>query len=420
MKHFALLVCGLAMAAGLAGQTSPPDTQVGNFLFKIPAGWDRQEKGDTTLLFAPSTSAGQVTFIALAADETKTDLRTSFNIEWEGFKKQYRILSGGQITPGRLPNGHETFYAGAIASDSNGVRWSVVALAAQLGNRIQTVMFMSNASDPPLGNYVDAFQTFLADLRFTSESPPVNPAPAAPAAAVPSPAPSGNASPLPRGEGKFDGLYRAVGVVSGDPFSARARIGYKFVVFLPDGRFKESIIDEGLDHLDEDAEIRWNPVGWGTYELRGDVGRIVFPPDQYSKEPIIWPFKAYPDRLVVRGDTYTLLDHCNDLRLAGTFRRADYQTTYAARQGITFTPDGKFTDEGVFAAAGVMVRKPGGGYDFDDGAPGSGTYRIANYTIELTYANGRVKRTSFYIEPGTARDNVREFYLNTWKFARVQ
>ncbi len=110
------------------------------------------------------------------------------------------------------------------------------------------------------------------------------------------------------------------------------------------------------------------------------------------------------------------------MRLEGTFRRADYKTLYAgSQQGITFTPDGRFSDEGVFKAAAVMVRQPvGNGYDFDDGAPGSGTYRIANYTLELTYSDRKVKRTSIFLEPGASKTGVREFYLNTYKFARVQ
>ena len=114
------------------------------------------------------------------------------------------------------------------------------------------------------------------------------------------------------------------------------------------------------------------------------------------------------------------MDRCNGLRLIGTFRRGDYQTTYAARQGITFKSDGTFADEGVFKAAGVMVRNPAGNFDFDDGAPGSGTYRVANYSLELTYSNGRVKRTSFLLDPEMSKDDVSEFILNTWKFRRVR
>lgn len=67
------------------------------------------------------------------------------------------------------------------------------------------------------------------------------------------------------------------------------------------------------------------------------------------------------------------------------------------------------------------MRKPGGqGEDFDEGTPGSGTYRIANYTLVLKYANGVVKRTSIFLEPGASKTGVREIYLNTWKLVRVQ
>jgi hypothetical protein len=371
-----------------------------------------------TLIYAPLPPAGTTTYIALAADNLEGDLATSFKIEWDGFKKQYRILQGGEVAPQRSPNGYNSYYTSAIVSDRNGQRWRVFVLGAQYQKRIETVMFMSNVFNPELSaTYDRVFQSFRSSLRFTNESADRAAANAADAARKSSGAPTAT---LPKSKGKFNGLYRAVGVVSGDPHAPQAKIGYKFVAFLPDGRFKEGIPEEGMDKLDEDVEIRIDPVGWGAYEMTGNQGKIVFPPNEYSQAPIVWPIKEYPDRLKVQGDDYTLLDRCNGLKLEGTFRRSDYQTTYSAKQGITFRADGKLSDEGVFKAAGVMVRNPAGNSDFDDDAPGNGIHRVANYTLELTYSNGRAKRTSFYLEPGTSNKSVREFYLNTWKFMRVQ
>lgn len=345
------------------------------------------------------------------------DLQASFKKLWSGFTNQYRILQGGQIGSQHSPNGYDAFYTAAIASDSQGQRWKVFVMGAQFKNHIETVMFMSNVLNGELAaTYEKIFQSFLSSLRFTNESGDEAAAKAGDAARKAAGAPMAG---LARSKGKFSGIYRAVGQ-TGDSLSPQRRIEYKYVVFFPDGRFKESIADQGLYKFDEDIEIRINPVGWGTYEMRGNAGRIVFPPGEYSKNEIVWTFKEYPDRLVIRGDEYHLLDRCNDLRLQGTFRRSDYQTTYSARQGITFTSDGKFVDEGAFKAAGVMVRNAAGNSDFDDGAPGRGAYHIADYTLELTYSNGRVKRTSFLIEPGTDKTNVREFYLNTWKFTKTR
>ena len=226
----------------------------------------------------------------------------------------------------------------------------------------------------------------------------------------------GNGVSLPRGTGKFSGIYRAVGATEAHT------IGWRYVAFFPDGRFVEGFPPAVMDQLDEDAEIARNPVGWGTYRMAGEWGEITFAmTDPSDKEPLVWKIKEYEDRLLVDGDAYYRLEPCNGLKLKGTFRRGDYQTAPTAAQGITFTPDGRFVDEGVFQAAGVLVRNPSGtGEDFDDGVPGRGTYRIANYTIELRYSDGRIKRTSLFRDPGASQTDVREFYLNTWRFVRVQ
>jgi hypothetical protein len=416
MRRFALCLWVLLLTTTLRAQDAP-DTQIGDFLFKMPIGWNRTSQGDITYIKPPFGPEGTVTFFALGADNLQSDLRTSFNILWGGFKKQNRILEGGQILAEHSPHGYDALYTRAMVSDTNGRRWKVFVLGAQFKTRIETVMFMTNAFSHDLAaTNEQVFDSFLKSIRFTNELADEAAANAADAERKASGAPVAG---LSRGKGRFDGIYRAVGQ-TGDSLSPQRGIDYKYVAFFPDGRFLEKLPVEGLDKLNESMEIRIDPVGWGTYEMRGDVGRIVFPPNEYSKNSIVWPIKEYEDRLKLRGDEYVLLDRCNDIRLQGTFRRSDYKTTYSARQGIAFTPDGRFVDEGVLAAAGVMVRNAAGNSDFDDGAPGRGTYRIANYTLELSYSNGRVKRTSFLLDPEMSKTAVTEFFLNTWKFKRVQ
>ena len=78
----------------------------------------------------------------------------------------------------------------------------------------------------------------------------------------------------------------------------------------------------------------------------------------------------------------------------------------------------KFRDEGIFKAAFVQ-NFTGGHYDLDDGALGAGTYRVKHYGLELTYDNGRAKRASFYVDPGSASGDVTSFWFNEYRFIRV-
>src|SRR5215469_1564668 len=145
MKRLALLLSVLlVLAAALGAQEDQPDTQAGNFLYKMPTGWNAQEKGDTTILYAPAMSPGTTTFIAMAADNMEGDLQNSFNVLWGGMKNSYRILQGGQAMPVHAKKGYNAYYTTAVAADQSGRRWTVYVMGAQYGKRLQTVMFMSN------------------------------------------------------------------------------------------------------------------------------------------------------------------------------------------------------------------------------------------------------------------------------------
>jgi hypothetical protein len=417
MRPLFRVVCVVTIALCGAAQDAAQDTQIGDYRFFMPRGWNRVDKPAGTMIVAPLTAPSMAYIALLPAVDLPSTLRAAFDEQWQGFRQQYRIVRGGEIKVQRLPHGFDAFTTRAVAVDQQGVRWQVFVMAAQQGKSLETIMFMSNVGDPGTSAVLeDVLNRFLESLSFG----PGTRGTAAGNRGAAASSEGGMALP-PRSKGRLNGIYRAIGVVNYGSGES-PRIGWRYVVFLPDGRFMEGFPDQGMDKLDEDAAIRRNPVGWGSYDLSGERGKITFTVTEPNEKPIIWDLKEYSDHLSVNGDTYNLLGRVDGLNLEGTFRRADYKSlSPGAQQGITFTPDGQFVDEGVFKAAGVMVRRPGSDADdFDDGAPGRGTYRIANYTLELTYANGVTKRTSLFLEPGAAKTGVREFYLNTYKFARVR
>lgn len=400
----------------LAAQEYQADSQAGNILFYMPRGWKRVDNPQATLLVAP-LDLPQQAFIALfPALDLKTNLRAAYDARWRDFVRDYKVLQTTDPVSKRADQGYEVIVGGAALADNNGARWALLLIVAQNGNHAETLVYMSNVASPELaGTLQEVLGHVLDSIGFAK------------GAGDPRVAQAGKPVPLAKTTGKLNGIYRGIGVMHHELSATGAAISWRYVAFFPDGRFMEGLPDQGMDHFDEDAEIRRSPVGWGSYQTSGGPdghGRIVFliTDPEIEKEPTVWDLKEYPDHLQVNGDTYHLLERCDGLKLEGTFRREDYKTVSAgAQQGITFTPDGRFQDEGVFKAAGVMVRNPvGNGEDFDDGAPGVGAYRIANYTLELKYSNGRVKRTNVFLEPGASKAGVREFYLNTWKFVRVQ
>ena len=413
MRFFALVFCFFTAIPVVSAPQYEPDSKANDFIFYMPRGWNRVDRPDATMLVAPLTSPSVAYIVLLPPFDLAPDLPGVFDRQWQGVQKDYRVVQGGQVTSQHFPKGYDAKVTTAVLSDRNNHAWVFYLMVAQNGNHAEQLFFLSNVGNP---------QTLLEVLQHVIDSIGFSGGAGDPMAAAAS-KPVG----LPKGKGNLNGLYRGVGIVHYAEFGKKPGISWSYHVFFPDGRFKEGFPELGLDNLDEDAEIRRNPVGWGTYDPSGGPdghGKIVFmiTDPVHEKEPIVWDFKEYPDHVDIRGTSYNLLERCDGMRLEGTFRRADYKTLYAGGQkGIAFTRDGQFVDEGAFAAASVLVRQPVGiGEDFDDGKPGRGTYRIANYTLTLTFSDGRVKRTSIFREPGAPKGNVDEFYLNTYKFARVQ
>lgn len=413
------LFLGLLIMVPAVSAQYEADSQSGDIIFYKPIGWELKDSPQGALIVAPLTPPSKAFIALLPATDLLTDLPTTFTTAWTGLQRDYRVVRGGQSAPWHSKKGIEGMTASAIVEDRSRADWVMSLYIGKNGNRAETVLYMSNvAPDSDVSHTtVEILGHVLDSLGFANGPGDPNRELAA------------KPVPLPKGTGKFNGLYRAIGQIDVNPFMAgtpgnpyKYKVGYKYVVFFPDGRFSEGFPGEGLDNLDEDTAMRRSPVGWGTYEMSGEVGRVTFlKTDPSEKQPIVWAIREISGGLEVHGDKYYPMERCDGLKLQGTFRRADYRTlSMGAQQGITFFPDGRFVDEGVFKAAFVMVRNPISGHDdFDDGASGRGTYRIANFTLELNYSNGRTKRTSFFIEPGKPKTDVSEFKLNTYTFARV-
>jgi hypothetical protein len=395
------------------------DSQSGDLIFYKPMGWELKDSPRGALIVAPLTPPSKAFIALLPATDLQADLPTTFSTAWAGLQRQYRVVRGGQSSPWHSKKGIDGMTASAIVEDRSRAAWVMSVYIGKNGKRAETVLYMSNvAPDSGLGRTTAEILGHVLDSLGFANGP-----------GDPNRELAAKPVPLPKGTGKFNGLYRAIGQIDMNPFMAgtpgnpyKYKVGYKYVVFFPDGRFSEGFPGEGLDQLDEDTAMRRNPVGWGSYQMSGELGRITFlKTDPHDKQPIVWSIREISGGLEVQGDKYYPIERSDGLKLQGTFRRADYKSlSVGARQGITFFPDGRFSDEGVFKAAFVMVRNPISGHDdFDDGAPGRGTYRIENFTLQLNYANGRTKRTSLFIEPGKPRTDVSEIKLNTYSFARV-
>lgn len=391
----------------------PPEQQAGDFIFHVPGGWERRDRGDSTLLLSPANQGRLVTFIVLSAAPVgaNADARAAFQNAWAHITQGSRVAQGGQIASKHFDGGFDGVYSAASLIDKTGQRFDVAAVGTVYGTRFETMTYLTtDFRNTQYASGQQALTDFVRTLKFGKMNHDA--------------AGFYNDVTLPRSNGKFDGIYRAVGQNDLTPVAPGGyhHIGAKYMTFFPDARVFEGILDRGMDGIDEDAEIKFHITGWGTYTMDGDAGKIEFARANVADQTtIVWEIHEYPNRLEVHGDSYKKMESGDGAKFSGTFRRADYKTLFAsAQQGITFSPDGRFKDEGIFKAAFVQNRTARG-YDFDDGAPGAGTYRVKHYSLELTYDDGRSKRAVFFLDPSNgASGDVTAFWFNEYLFARVQ
>ena len=369
-----LLVLLPGLACVSAGQEIAPDTQSGSFLYKMPTGWNPVQKGDTTIIYAPSPPRGTVTYIALAADNLEGDLQNSFRVLWTGFTNSYRILQGGQTSPLHAKNGYDAIYTSAVAADQNGTRWTVYVMGAQYKQRIQTVMFMSNV--PPgsmLTAYQNVFQrTFLASLSFGKALPGAQAPPAAGAAPI-------EDTPHKLPPGALEGIYAGFGL------GTAGHAGIKRLLFNPDGWVVNDIPQEGMIGYDFTA-YRNAPStnrSWvGRYRLDG------------NKINIVWQDYADDRTVITRNETsfnpgidvYVPMCRCTGKKFSGKYLSG----LATSGQYIQFFADGTFLDHQVLD----QMLVPNAFYDHP--RIQRGTYSIQSQTMIFTFADGRQGMRTFY------------------------
>lgn len=414
----------VACAAMVGAQESHAPERVGDLRFQMPPGWNRVEKQNVTALIPPGVPPGKTVYLALfPAVDLKAGLREWFDGEWASMMKEYRLLEGGQAMP-QNENGLESIAATAAVADRAGTRWAMVFGGVRNGARVQPMLFMDSAFEQ-YQEHLKGLQVFLSTLRLNSSGPnsPNPPAVSDPPATSEPPAGRDSGAIV---NGRLYGIYR-----SNSDFLAVANKtgsqGAQFQTFYPDGRYVGKMPDQGMDN-DDSMDMRLSPLFWGTYTLTGSEATVVF--------PISMPYRTKVDvsHFTICQGGYMINSHgCNvdpilsafrlesgdGVALQGTFRRPDYNAQNGPKQGIAFTADGRFADEGIAIAAPVVHRDARGNYKFDDGRPGRGTYHVGHYTLTLSYSDGRVRRETFYLQPGASKTDVREFFISTFRFIRV-
>jgi len=196
--------------------------------------------------------------------------------------------------------------------------------------------------------------------------------------------------------GVWQGLSMSVGLAkTGAELGAELKV--KQLILFSNGQayFGKNFPLEGLDGINTLIKAENNPRDWGFYDFNSGRGILKLPYGEF-------PMRVENDKLVITTNktdhAFIRLNEVDYVKFSGTYVMQEWNGTIPT---VTFTPDGKFTDQG---AVRILY------HEYVDClnpalTPGSGTYDIKNHSIIFNYSDGRRIKIAF-TEAGFDKNNA--------------
>lgn len=348
-------------------------TQLGDLSYVVPSGWSKDFAENVVTLRPKALSEGQVLTVSIPlAEKYDGDLATAFRQVWQvGFTEQG--FSGKASPEKKTSKQGWSFVIGAGEIKKDGHSLLALIFVAKPLDKLQTVIVLSDSAKTN-EEYAAAMQEFFGGLSFkgyVTESPKGS---------------NGGVKPTNQPKaGAWDASKGVVGVWWGAKTGITVS-GYglfdDFVVFFPDGLYANDLPLSGLDGLDFVQARRDQPGIWGAYTTEGRKGTVT----GLTKTPRAF---ALNDRggLSMDGGNYGRALCPTGLRFDGAFGVEGIDDLW-----IKFTKDGAFEDHDLLARSDSTNRIP------EIHRSGSGRYEIRNYSLILSYSDGRKAKLSFFLK----------------------
>jgi hypothetical protein len=205
--------------------------------------------------------------------------------------------------------------------------------------------------------------------------------------------------------------------------SAISGLSWHQKVYFNDGKAVTWLPNKGFFGLPNGNHVPYqneymNEDGVGKYVFNNEKGKHFYSMQDPTPATIEL---IKPNQIKVMGNTYYKCQNVDGLRLSGAY--TSYTLDYIDevktkplndRPVISFTTDGKFTDEGICTYFLT---------DYTAGAnnnPGKGTYFIQDYSIVLKYNDGRTKQFSFTIPFGGSTNNPSMILLQNGQLNKMK
>lgn len=398
---FLVTVGCFAVLSGVGSAQS--SSRFGNSIFKPPDGWKRLEQSQALVFVPNDLQQGQRCLLALLpGQELQGDFRKWFDSALSDSLKGERVVSRNEPAAQRADEGYDTLYTVVVTESKTGQQEYRFYLAAHPGTRAEMLAFLA-AGKEVFDRYQPVLMEFIKNWNFANVS-------AKPTERTPDRGPSDTVGAArPASSGGLEGLY--VGTESRQQFNVLTKY-YDYIVrqiyylFLPDGRVYYGLPKGGsLSRFDFARAQREDPKNCGTYRLLGNQIQFNWP-DSKPNQPVA--FSRSPDGIQIGRTRYYRVGRFDGLRLDGTYSVRSFTNTSApgveggvsGEKRITFSQDGRFSQQGFVGFAGATQGGSGDvGAATRSQSSGSGTYRISDNTLELSYSDGRRQRYTFFVYP---------------------
>jgi hypothetical protein len=375
-------------------QSTGGSGKFGLLMYTTPPGWSEQKFQDGVLFKPLDLPAGEFLLIQIMAplnlsgsieqaltqsyDEAaamykSTKMHAAGGAEYEK-KDAKKSFKGWEYIRG---SGAVKIENGTPYSDEYGLDLFIIKInnrferVAILKSRKNCKQSMSRYYPDERPGYYNALENFFFSLQFTDwEEPAVKPG-------------------TIKGDGivgAWEGISLSVGAAStADPLGVRYKVFTP--IFFSNGQayFGTKFPAEGLDELNTWLRAENTRRDWGTYTFSNGRGILKMP---YGDIPLRMEDNKFIITPNKTDHAFHKLNSVDGAKFDGTYVMNE---AYEKIPVITFTADGKFTDNGAIKAlyhASDDCTNPGL-------APGPGEYEVKNHSILFTFSDGRKIRVAF-------------------------
>jgi len=375
----------------VSATTTGAKQKFGSVLYASPAGWQVTKYPDGVIIVPGDTPAGE--FIELwvmpsmsFSGTMEQALQKSFDetvVKLQATKM--RDVSGGDYS---TVAAKKSFRGWEYIRCSGGIRMGSGDYPAEFGldlflikinNRFEQIALIQKRSNCGMSryypsnrlNYFNAIEDFLFSLQFEDWKEPIK------------------KPGIAKGEG-LAGVWQGITLAVGAPKpGAELGVEYKVrqAIFFSNGQifFGTKFPTEGLDELNTWVQAEQNRRDWGTYTFNNGKGVITLP---YGDIPM----RMEKGKLIITTNKtdhgFIKMDPVDGAKLNGTWAlstRNYLGEETGQRRDISFTVDGKFTDNGAmnnlyheYVECLNNAKQPG-----------SGSYEIKNNSVVFNYTDGR-------------------------------